>query len=71
MPTPEELQSRLNEAESAYHALMTGKSAVQVAYENGSATYTQADKTNLRAYIQELKSQLGIGGGRSSINVRF
>ncbi|MBX6382090.1 MAG: phage head-tail adapter protein [Microbispora sp.] len=68
------LQQRLDEAEAAYHALMTGRREVTLAYQQGSGsrqvTYTMADRAALAGYIASLKSQLGIGR-RRAIGVRF
>ena len=53
-------QQKLDEAEAAYHALLTGKSArVVVDGNNGTRVeYTAADKAKLYAYIIDLRSQL-------------
>lgn len=63
--TPEErvvLQARLTEAESSYHALMTGTSA-RVVVDGLSAErveFTSANAGMLYSYIQKLKAQLGL-----------
>lgn len=51
---------RLVEAEAAYHALLTGKSAVEVADSNGDRIrYTTANRRDLKAYIDDLKAEIG------------
>lgn len=54
------LQKWHDEAEAAYHALNIGKRSVKVSSPDGSVEYTQATKANLRAYLAELKLQLGL-----------
>lgn len=67
MASTEQLQARLDEAEEAYHALVTGQSVVTVSSTSGkSVTYT-ADPKNLgalAAYIAQLKRQLGQSNNR-------
>lgn len=54
-------QTLLDEAESAYHKLMTGSAAVKFRDSNGEeVTYTPANKNALSNYIQDLKRQLGL-----------
>lgn len=69
------LQVRLNEAEAALHALLTGAKASCVQYGGlgGSQTvnYTQANIGDLRAYIADLKRQLGVPTRRRAIGLRF
>jgi hypothetical protein len=51
---------RLKEAENALHQLMIGGQPVEVRDQNGEAVkYTPANASRLRAYIAELKQQLG------------
>lgn len=53
------VQQRLDEARTAYHLLMTGRSAREVVDQNGErVTFTAANKANLYNYIRELESQL-------------
>lgn len=50
------LQTRLTEAEAAYHLLMTGGSARVHADSNGERVeYTAANSAKLARYIQSLK----------------
>ncbi len=54
-------QDLLDQAERAYHALMTGRSVAKFRDQNGEeVTYTVANRTQLAAYIQELKRELGL-----------
>lgn len=55
-----DLQQCLTEAETAYHKLLTGRSAVEFRDSNGETVkYTAASAWRLAAYIQTLKQQLG------------
>lgn len=72
MATTEELQTRLTEAETALHRLMTGQSTARISYDGRDVEYTRAKVGDLRAYISELKSSLGLTGGRKkAILARF
>lgn len=59
------LQSRLTEAETALHNLMTGTKEVKVGVNGDVVEYSMADVGRLRAYIAELKGALGLSGGRT------
>lgn len=53
-------QTLLDEAEAAYHALITGRAVVKFRDQNGEeVSYNQASRLGLLAYIQDLKRQLG------------
>ncbi len=70
------LQTRLKEAEEAYHLLMTGSQEASVHIDGyGSITYTTASLTQLECYISHLKTiiarQTGRGGGRKALFVGF
>jgi hypothetical protein len=53
-------QTHLDEAEAAYHALLTGKAVTRFRDQNGeSVEYTQASRGQLAIYIEALKRQLG------------
>ena len=56
------LQTRLLEAELAYHKLMTGAASVQVQQDDMQVTFNIASVDRLRTYIAELKSQLAAAG---------
>lgn len=65
MTSREVLTERLLEAEIALHKLLTGKSTVSLSHgdsagNNRSYQYSQASIEQLRTYIIELKSQLGL-----------
>lgn len=57
---PLSLQQKLDQAETAYHALQLGKSArVVVDGNNGTRVeYTAANRPALYSYIQTLRAQL-------------
>lgn len=60
------LQERLDEAESAYHDLVIGKSVVELRDANGEdMRYTAANRASLAAYIADLKRQISgaVSGG--------
>ena len=72
MATTDELQTQLDDAQTALHNLMTGQGTVRIEYEGKMVIYTPANIGNLRAYILELQVQLGQKPGRSrSISVYF
>lgn len=53
------LQTRLTDAETAYHDLMVGKSVVEVRDANGETLrYSAANSAKLAIYIQDLKRQI-------------
>ena len=62
------LQQWLLDSQQALHDLITGGKPVSVTYVQGDGqkmvTYTKANIGNLRGYIAELKTQLGITNGR-------
>jgi hypothetical protein len=61
------LQTRLTQAESAYHKLLTGSMEERVDTGSGYAVaYTRADADKLLAYINTLKGEIAAlgGGGR-------
>lgn len=53
------LKGRLLEAETALHQLLIGAKTTSVSYEGKSVSYTQANIDQLRAYIADLKQQIG------------
>lgn len=54
------LQTWHDQAEAAYNALCTGRMRVEVDSPDGKVVYTPTNKANLRAYLAELKLQLGL-----------
>ena len=62
------LKNRLAEAEEAYHHLMIGAREVSVNVGNfGSGTDNQASRTSLETYITNLKSQIAVAEGKTSV----
>ena len=59
------LESRLTEAEAAYHRLLLGQTVQTAALDGRSVTYTPSKAADLAAYILDLKVQLGRGPRRS------
>lgn len=62
-------QQLLQEAEKAYHELMTGRSA-RVIVDGGTGErveFTAARKADLYAYIQELRQKLAVSNGNSLV----
>lgn len=57
------LQTRLGEAEAAYHRLMTGAMEVEVQHETMTVKYSEASLKNLQSYIADLKAQIQAAGG--------
>lgn len=58
------IQERLTEAESAFHRLQLGESAVEVRDSDGSSVrYTPANASRLAAYIEDLRAQLAVETG--------
>lgn len=65
MATTEQLETRLAEAEDAFHKLSLGNSVVEIRDSNGeSVRYTNTDKATLASYIGNLKAQLGLTNAR-------
>lgn len=67
------LKMRLAEAEAAYHKLQLGQQRASVSFgPSKSVSYTQANISELRRYINDLKDQIAAceGKKRRSI-VRF
>lgn len=61
MASTQQLESWLAEAETAYHALQTGKTVVEFRDSNGETVrYTPANSARLAAYIANLKQQLSV-----------
>lgn len=69
------IQTRLREAEHAYHRLMTGSKEVSVNIGGyGAVTYQQADAPKLEQYIAHLKLDIRRkqgGSGRKALYVEF
>ena len=75
MTTLSTLQTRLTEAETAYHSLMTGTKVVRVSFGIAGITeYKIADADKLASYIQFLQTQItnmSTGQKRRPISVYF
>lgn len=65
------LQSRLAEAETTLHALLTGTSEAVISFDGKSVTYRSTNLGELRSYIAGLKQKLGLGGGRRPLTPYF
>lgn len=64
-------QSRLADAELAYHRLQIGESAVMVRDQSGDEVrYTAANVSRLRSYISELKVIIASGNFDTSGPIR-
>lgn len=71
MASNEVLQQRLEDAETALHALAIGEKEASVSYDGKTVTFTQTNMPKLRAYIAELKNSLGLKTSRRSIGIYF
>jgi hypothetical protein len=59
MATTADIQTRLTEAQTAYHRLITGTQAVEIRDSNGeSIRYSSANLSRLRGYIRDLENEL-------------
>jgi len=55
------LKSRLLEAETAYHDIMTGKAVRKWVDQNGeSVEYSRANVSQLSSYIEALKAEIAL-----------
>lgn len=59
-----EYAARLNEAMSARHQLLTGKSVVEVTRNGTGVKYSKANLFELNAYIEELQYKVNGSGKR-------
>lgn len=67
-----DLNVALQEAETAYHRLVTGQSAVEFRDSNGeSVRYSAISANQLKGYILSLQIKLGIHTGLGPMRVRF
>jgi transposase-like protein len=65
------LQQWLTQAQQAYADLVSGAKVVSVGYDGKTATYTQAQRADLEAWIELLQRQLGRGGRRRALRPYF
>lgn len=64
------LQTRLTEAESAYHRLLTGSLEESIGLGDMQVRYTKAEAPNLAAYISSLRGQIIALGGATGARRR-
>jgi hypothetical protein len=57
------LQSRLTEAQDAYHALNTGAQTVSISTGDKRLSFTPATVDKLRTYIKDLQSAIDVAQG--------
>lgn len=58
------LQTRLEQAESAYHDIMTGTAVRRFVDQNGEQVeYSRANVAQLSAYIEKLRAQIAEADG--------
>lgn len=68
------LQQWLTEAETARHALLTGKQVARVSAWGKERDYSKSDQADLQSYITELKGKIAAlsgCGGRRPIRISF
>ena len=61
------LQTRLTEAETAYHALMTGTKVVSVGAGDDRVTYQATQAVKLASYIADLNQQISEAQGGAAV----
>lgn len=64
------LQTRLSEAESAYHRLLTGSLEESIGLGDMQVRYSRAEAPLLAAYIASLRSEIVVLGGTSGARRR-
>lgn len=64
------LQSRLSEAQDAYHSLNTGAQVVSLTTGEKRLTFTPAEVDKLRRYISELQTAIAVASGASDPRAR-
>ena len=64
-------QQQLDEARSAYHALLTGKAVVSIQKNGRKVDYTPANRAELQRYISQLESELSYQQRRRAFRFRF
>lgn len=58
------LQARLTDAETALHKLMTGSMEASTSFDGFTTSWSKTNIGDLRAYIGQLKSELGLSSAR-------
>lgn len=64
------LQTRLAEAQDAFHALNTGTQTVSLSTGDKRLVFTAADVDKLRAYIRELQTAISVASGSADPRLR-
>lgn len=64
------LQTRLAEAESAYHRLLTGSLEESIGLGDMQVRYSRAEAPRLGAYISQLRSEVAALGGTTGTRRR-
>lgn len=67
----ESLKAQLTEAKQAYHNLVLGKAIVSFSKNGRATTFTQANKSELKAYIDELETAINGTSTRRKGPARF
>lgn len=62
--TPDVQFTRLSEAEQALHILLTTGGVIELTHNGKIMRWSRQNIANLRVYIAELRSQIGLAGGR-------
>lgn len=65
------LKAQLAEAKQAYHDLLTGQAVVSFSRGGRETRFTQATKSDLKAYINELETQINGASTRRRGPARF
>ncbi|WP_100913548.1 gpW family head-tail joining protein [Pseudoalteromonas spongiae] len=60
----EQLKTQLSEAQQAYHNLLTGQAVVSFSRNGRETRFTQANKNELKAYINELETLINGSSSR-------
>lgn len=64
------LQTRLTEAQDAFHALNTGAQTVSISTGDKRINFTPAEVDKLRAYIADLQRAIAIASGGTDPRAR-
>lgn len=67
----EELKTQLSEAKQAYHNLLTGQAVVSFSRNGRETRFTQANKNELKDYINELETLINGSSSRRRGPARF
>jgi hypothetical protein len=63
------LQTRLSEAQDAFHSLNMGAQAVSLGIGDKKLTFTPADVSKLRTYIKDLQVAISVAQGGTAPGV--